>query len=492
MFSTKRRQSNESFTETKNVAAWESLILDLSETRREDDEGDNNMLDSDDNSEVGGFLNKSGGDDDPSPRISNDDGSERMEQKLHIPQLFPVENKKRPESCFAAGPISSSSGSRSSKSSTNNDISTFSSQKKPPATLELPSHLSDWIAYYSYKYPPRANQFDTGNKMNDTYILNAAQIALSLAKNLGSQFDDKHHEDDGMAMKRPSISCDDIILKNVIVTNVGNGEAVIESTKKYSSNAGTTNIHRSASNIERQQVLALGMILYELFTQGSPPPRRIQQSLKESTRSVLSFGTSLRISDSDDDDDDDRLALGGDRRKNEDGSSLDETDHSAQEDFVRKTRRRQSQEVGKEESVPILLKLAGVPCSICRLISNMLSNRDDADFGRLFQYDKSISCFADVVMDLEQMIDQPKDFLYDKIRLSAKPAVRNKLYSRQKELEQGLELAGRSASWYYQDDDEDEKAGKEYDEARAIDALSSPVKQEVLLVSGQPGKQSDD
>jgi len=122
----------------------------------------------------------------------------------------------------------------------------------------------------------------------------------------------------------------------------------------------------------------------------------------------------------------------------------------------------------------------------------MLSNRDDADFGRLFQYDKSISCFADVVMDLEQMIDQPKDFLYDKIRLSAKPAVRNKLYSRQKELEQGLELAGRSASWYYQDDDEDEKAGKEYDEARAIDALSSPVKQEVLLVSGQPGKQSDD
>ena len=52
MFSTKRRQSIESITESKNVSAWESLISDL-ETRREDDEmaGDN------DNSDGGkGFL----------------------------------------------------------------------------------------------------------------------------------------------------------------------------------------------------------------------------------------------------------------------------------------------------------------------------------------------------------------------------------------------------------------------------------------------------
>eukprot|EP00985_Skeletonema_marinoi_P025868 scaffold19435_cov73-Skeletonema_marinoi.AAC.3 len=96
----------------------------------------------------------------------------------------------------------------------------------------------------------------------------------------------------------------------------------------------------------------------------------------------------------------------------------------------------------------------------------MLSNRDDNDIGGLFQCDKSVSSFAEVIMDLEQMVDQPKDFLYDTIRLNAKPIVRNKLYSRQKELEQGIELAGRCV----------------------MDASSS-VKQEVLIISGLSGEQ---
>ncbi len=114
----------------------------------------------------------------------------------------------------------------------------------------------------------------------------------------------------------------------------------------------------------------------------------------------------------------------------------------------------------------------------------MLSNRDDADFGGLFQFDKSVSCFDDVIMDLEQMIDQPKDFLYDSVRLSAKPTVRNKLYSRQKELERGNELAARSAAWYRQE----EGFGEErFEDAVGIDGSSS-VKQEVLLVSGLPGE----
>ena len=98
----------------------------------------------------------------------------------------------------------------------------------------------------------------------------------------------------------------------------------------------------------------------------------------------------------------------------------------------------------------------------------MLSNRDDADIGGLFQYDKSVSCFAEVIMDLEQMVDQPKVFLYDTIRLNAKPIVRNKLYCRQAELEQGIGLAGRCA----------------------MDASSS-VKQEVLMITGLSGEQRD-
>ena len=64
------------------------------------------------------------------------------------------------------------------------------------------------------------------------------------------------------------------------------------------------------------------------------------------------------------------------------------------------------------------------------------------------------------------MVDQPKGYLHDTIRLSAKPTVRNKLYSRQKELEQGIELAGRCAM-----------------------GASSSVKQEVLMITGLSGEQ---
>ena len=271
-------------------------------------------------------------------------------------------------------------------------------------------------------------------------------------------------------------------MDNVIVKNLDSGEAELERTNLISSSMGGA----GGNNTERRQVLALGMILYELFTQGNPPPRQIQQSLK-STGSVLSFGTSLRISGSDEDNDD-RGASGGNRRKSkiDDDGAVGDVDHnSSQEAFVRKQRRRLSGDEGKEErSVLTLLKLAGVPSSICRLISDMLSNRDDADFGGLFQYDKSVSSFDDVIVDLEQMIDQPKDFLYDTIRLSAKPTVRNKLYSRQKELEQGNELAGRSAAWYHQEGE----GGEQYFDVALEMAGSPSVKQEVLLVSGLPGE----
>eukprot|EP00984_Skeletonema_dohrnii_P033504 scaffold30323_cov72-Skeletonema_dohrnii-CCMP3373.AAC.1 len=113
----------------------------------------------------------------------------------------------------------------------------------------------------------------------------------------------------------------------------------------------------------------------------------------------------------------------------------------------------------------------------------MLSNRDDADFGGLFQYDKAVSCFAEAIMDLTQMVDEPKGYLHDSIRLSAKPTVRNKLYSRQKELEQGIELARRSAAAGNQ---KEEEGREEYVEQCAMDTSSS-LKQEVLVISGLPG-----
>eukprot|EP00984_Skeletonema_dohrnii_P003488 scaffold1177_cov117-Skeletonema_dohrnii-CCMP3373.AAC.4 len=116
----------------------------------------------------------------------------------------------------------------------------------------------------------------------------------------------------------------------------------------------------------------------------------------------------------------------------------------------------------------------------------MLSNRDDTDFGGLFQYDKAVSCFAEAIMDLEQMVGEPKGYLHDTIRLSAKPTVRNKLYSRQKELEQGIELARRSAA--AAGNHKEEEGREEYVEACAMDTSSS-TKQEVLMIMGLPGEQ---
>eukprot|EP00985_Skeletonema_marinoi_P023616 scaffold15822_cov73-Skeletonema_marinoi.AAC.1 len=481
MFSTKRRQSFESITESKNVSAWESLISDL-ETRREDDEM---ASDDDDSDGGGGFLH--GADDDTSLSLSgsgNDD--ERMEQTSDLPEF--LKNIHQDNDAAA----SSNDGEEQKRTllggqdcpdnkSTLSSVDASNSQTTP-TTLESPSQLQDLMAYHSAKHPPHVNYM--GCKMDETYTFKAAQIALSLSKYLGRQFEQEKdaknsHED------LPSISCEDIVVDNVIVTNVDSGEAVLEST---SSLGGATN-HRSGGNTERRQVLALGMILYAIFTQGTPPPRQIQESLK-SSGSILSFGTSLRISEkSEEEEDDDRRASGGDRRKNKDDDDDNdmnrEADHSAQESFVRKQRRRRCDEKEKEESVPTLLKLAGVPSSIGRLISDMLSNRDDADFGGLFQYDKAVSCFAEAIMDLEQMVDEPKGYLHDTIRLSAKPTVRNKLYSRQKELEQGIELARRSAVAGYH---KEEEGREEHVEACAMDTSSS-VKQEVLVISGLPGEQ---
>eukprot|EP00984_Skeletonema_dohrnii_P015828 scaffold6927_cov149-Skeletonema_dohrnii-CCMP3373.AAC.3 len=463
MFSTKRRQSIESITERKNVSAWESLISDLSETRREDDE----MASDNDASDGGrGFLNDDN--DDTSLSLSGSSNDEETKgQKPDLPEF--MKNIHQDNDAAAA----SSNNGGGGESST---------------TLESPSQLKDWMAYHSAKHPPHVNYM--GRKMDETYTFKAAQIALSLSKYLGRQFEQVQDNTKSSLEDAdlPSISCEDIVIDNVIVTNVDSGEAVLGST---SSLGGATN-HRSGGNTERRQVLAMGMILYEIFTQGTPPPRQIQESLK-SSGSVLSFGTSLRISEKSeegyDDNDVDRKASGGDRRKNKDDDDDDmngEADHAAQESFVRKQRRRRCDEKGKEESVPTLLKLAGVPSSICRLISDMLSNRDDTDFGGLFQYDKAVSCFAEVIMDLEQMVDEPKGYLHDSIRLSAKPTVRNKLYSRQKELQQGIELARRSAAGNHNE----EEGREDYVEACAMDMdTSSSVKQEVLVISGLPGEQ---
>eukprot|EP00985_Skeletonema_marinoi_P030923 scaffold34749_cov139-Skeletonema_marinoi.AAC.4 len=443
MFSTntnQQQQPNEPITASKNVSAWESLILDL-ESHGEDDDGE----------EGGGFLNGGASSSLPlSTRSGNGGDEEKMEQESEerLPQLF---TNIHQDSNAAAPNASNDRG-----------------EQQATTKLKSPSRLHDWMSYHPIKKASHANHM--GRKVDAAYTLKAAQIALSLAKYLGRQFEQDNIDEESHREDLPSISFEDIIVDNVIVKNVESGEAVSAVLESTSSTSGGATNHRSGCNTERRQVLALGMILYELFTEGNPPPTWLQQSLKSSASALsFRFSKSLRISEQSEEDDD-RGASGGDRRKNKDDDDDDMDESDQQEPFVRKQRLRRCDEKGKEESVPTLLKLAGVPRSICRLISDMLSNRGDNDVAGLFQCDKSVSCFAEVIMDLEQMVEQPKDFLYDTVRLNPKPIVRNKLYSRQKELEQGIELAGRCV----------------------MDASSSvKQEQEVLVISGLSGEQLD-
>ena len=296
-----------------------------------------------------------------------------------------------------------------------------------------------------------------------------------------------------------------------------------------STSATSTSSEDTNPNSERRKILALGMIFYELFSQGLVPPpiynnnhHRTQRrrggkgsSSLDGGKGRWSFTSSLRISEDNENADDvggGREGRGeGHRGKNKDDDDEDimETEDSQREGFTRKQRRRKCGNdrnnnllsSPEEKSVSTTLQQAGVPSSICRLISDALSNRDDVDFGKLFQYDKSISSFTDVILDLEQMIDNPRDFLYDTIRLSGRPTIRKKLYCREKEMEWGMELAGRAAPLWYQRcggkmiEEENGGGGEEEEEENAelldstMDSSMSSVKQEVLMISGLSGKQ---
>eukprot|EP00985_Skeletonema_marinoi_P025869 scaffold19435_cov73-Skeletonema_marinoi.AAC.4 len=322
MFSTKQQQQS-SEPASKNVSAWESLILDL-ESHGDDD---------DDDEEGGWFLN---GGASSSLQLSarSGNGEEKMEQESEdrLPQL--LTNIHRDSSAAAA------------------NASNDRGEQQTSPILESPSQLKDWMAYQSTntKYAPHSNHM--GRKMDAAYSLKAAEIALSLAKYLGRQFEQDDIGEESRHEDLQYVHYEDVIVDNVIVKTEDSGEVVSAVLESTSSTSGATT-HRSGGNKERRQVLALGIIMYELFTQGNPPPKWIQQSLKSSaSASALSFVTSLRISEQSEEDDD-RGASGGDRRKNKDDDDDNDMDESDQQElFVRKQRlRRCDEEKGKEQSV---------------------------------------------------------------------------------------------------------------------------------------------
>ncbi len=416
MFSTKRKGEGSVAEVTKNTSVWESLIEDLSDDTYADDSS------SDDHETLTAA--------EPLPLMVSGFAVNRTDKtKPSNSFLFNNSAFGKTTSSFDS-PSLEDSGSR--QTDVNNSVT----------ELKYPALLRDWIRYHAYKQPATVNYL--GKKMDKAYILSATKVALSLSKKLGKQFETK----DSSLL----IQCYDIKVDNVFVANDQDCDAYFSSME--CSPRESSNVQKSfmSNNSERKQVLALGLILYEVFTQGILPPHRFSQ-LNQSA-GELSFASSLRISD-------------------DEHSGTD--DNTAQ--FSRRQRRRCDE--GKEKSVATMLQLAGVPSSMCRLISDMLSNKDDAEFGTLFQYDKSASCFTDVILDLNQKAEKPVDFLWDTVRLTAKPTIRNKLYFREKELEQGITLAERATY---------SRRGSMIVEEDGLRLQpEAPIKQEVLLITGHSG-----
>eukprot|EP00985_Skeletonema_marinoi_P014317 scaffold7246_cov136-Skeletonema_marinoi.AAC.3 len=429
MFSTKRNSQSDAAEEPKNASVWESLIADLSDDTYGGDE-------SDDNETLPAAGPAVHNDVLPLPLMVSGFAVDEMEQAKPINSLSL--NKTHSNGLLFGNKLSFiDSTSSSTHSSRQPDANEFATKA---TALNYPAMLRDWINYHAENTPATVNYM--GKKMDRDYCLLATKVALSLSKKLGRQFETEE--------SRLCIECKDITVDNVVVTNAQDVDA------KFSESNGVQQISTS-NNSERRQILALGLILYELFTQGSLPPPSFSQPFPSS--GGLSFASSLRISD------------------DERGDRVDDNKSAETAQFPRRQRRRCDE--GKEKSVATMLQLAGVPSSLCRLVSDMLSNRDDAEFGSLFQYDKSAFCFTDVILDLEQKAEKPVDFLWDTVRLSAKPTIRNKLYFREKELDQGIALAER-ATYYPRG-----RMNVEEDEIRLRE--DSLTKQEVLLITGHSG-----
>ncbi len=432
MFSTKRKGQDSVVVVTKNVSVWESLIEDLSDDTYADDSSDDHETLAAAAGPVHDAMPL------PLPIMVSGFSVDRAD-KTKLSNSFFFNNKttsdKKTSSLFFDSAQVEGNGSR--QPDVNNSV----------AELKYPALLRDWIHYHAKKQPATVNYL--GVKMDRAYILSATKVALSLSKKLGRQFETK----DSSLL----IHCHDITVDNVCVTNAQDCDAYF-SLMDFSPRE-SSGVQKSfmSNNSERKQILALGLILYEVFTQGSLPPQRFQQ-LNQSSGG-LSFASSLRISD------------------DEHSVSVDDNKSAETAHFSRRQRRRCDE--GKEKSVAVMLQLAGVPSSVCRLVSDMLSNRDDAEFGTLFQYDKSASCFTDVILDLNQKAEKPVDFLWDTVRLSAKPTIRNKLYFREKELEQGIALAERATSY--------RRGRMIVAEEGSLLQVEAPIKQEVLLITGHSG-----
>ena len=273
------------------------------------------------------------------------------------------------------------------------------------------------------------------DKVDKKYIEQAARVALSLAVKLLEQ------------QSTSPLRQRDVTLDNIVVINTQEGEADFIQT----SNDGIS------PRDQRKEIYALGLIFYEMFTLGSVPPPSTTSIETNTTASTPSFGLSfLQISSS-----------GTGRHTN-----------GSEEEQVRQRRRPNPQD--EKPRVANQLQGKGLPRPICRLIADMLENEDYEQ--NMFYSDNAISTFADLVVDLKQMVDNPKAFLHDSLLMRWKPVIADKLYCREDELQLALEVADRVST--IGSSSSGISNGK-YNEFHSMEGYDQ---QEVLMVSGHSGE----
>ena len=270
------------------------------------------------------------------------------------------------------------------------------------------------------------------NKVDKGYLEKAVQIALSLAVQLEQQ-------------SKPLIQVRDIVMENIVVVDTKDG-----ATDFIKMSNTDTDSWYSPRN-QRLEICALGRIFYEMFTLGSPPSKPASNSSNSNTATSTSstvFGNALRINIDD-----------------------EECENNEDDDYQSRPQRRRRDDDGRGQSISTQLEVKGLPSSICRLVTDMLENENvNNELEWLFCNDQAIPTFELLVCDLRQMSDLPKSFLHDSLRMRWKPAIANKLYCRDVELQQAIAVAGRVS--------QSENELEEFGDIKA---------HQVLMVSGHSG-----
>jgi hypothetical protein len=208
-----------------------------------------------------------------------------------------------------------------------------------------------------------------------------------------------------------------VTTQNILIAQLENGESpvFIETESEDCSSLD--------SLVTKYEALkALGVVAYELLMIGDGPPVSSFLSASESSCQLH-----LSIEDT--------------------------TSYEADQ-----TKRRKALNRG-QSGITAVMSNAGVPYPLCRFVVDLLGGED----GLMFRRDDSFHSFSDVIIDLEQFLEHPDEFIHLSLQDRWKLSFDKQMHGREEEKKIILNAATRSAS------------------------TSRHHKQQLVIVAGKPG-----